>query len=207
MKNNGLFITFEGIDGSGKSTQIQILKDYLIKKGEDVLLTREPGGTSLGESVRSAILNSKGDVSLEAEALLFAACRSQLVDEVILKALGEGKIVLCDRYIDSSIAYQCYGRGLDRTFVEAINKNAMDKAMPDFTIYLQIFPEESNARLDEKGLDRIESAPSSFKQRVYIGYEAIAKSESERVFTVAGNDDKQTIHKKILNELEKRCFD
>ena len=145
--NRGFFITFEGGDGSGKSTQISILKESLIEKGYDVILTREPGGTDISEKIRELILDPEnGEMEDITEAYLYAAARAQLVRQLIKPALEEGKVVICDRFVDSSIAYQGFGRGLGDA-VGVINTYAVDDCMPDLTILLKLDPERGSSRI------------------------------------------------------------
>ena len=145
--NKGLFITFEGIDGCGKSTQLNLLYEYLRGKGYDVKLTREPGGSSIGEKIREILLDkSNSDMTDVTEALLYAASRDQHVSTVIKPALEEGKIVLCDRFIDSSEAYQGFGRGLGSEYIHEINGKVMNN-LPDITFYFKLSPEEAAKRI------------------------------------------------------------
>ena len=184
----GIFITFEGGDGSGKTTQINILREYLENKGYVVLLTREPGGTPVSEKIRELILDTaNSDMDSMAEAMLYAAARAQLVNQFIRPALEEGRIVICDRFVDSSIAYQAYGRQLGDS-VENINSYAVGDCMPDLTILLKVAPETGNERISGREKDRIESAPSDFHERVYQGYLELEKANPERIIGIdAGN--------------------
>ena len=153
----GYFITFEGPDGAGKSTQIEYLKEYLEDRGLEYLFTREPGGTRISEKIRDMLLDKENcDLTARTEALLYAASRAQLVEDVIQPALNEGKIVVSDRYIDSSIAYQGFGRDLGEKVTE-INKFAVNDLEPDLTFLLMISPDDVKARLDQQNLDRLES--------------------------------------------------
>ena len=163
----GLFITFEGPDGAGKSTQIENLKNYLDELGLESVFTREPGGTELSENIRDILLDpaNKGMAS-RTEALLYAASRAELVEKVIQPALDEDKVVVCDRYIDSSLAYQGYGRDLGMLPVLGLSQFATQDLMPALTIMLMLTPEEARARLDENNLDRLESEDIDFRQRV-----------------------------------------
>mgnify|MGYP002711696352 FL=1 len=154
MKNKkGYFVTLEGGEGSGKSTQLKLLEDYLDKGGYDVIYTREPGGTPISEEIRKILLGGKNvEMSDETEALLFAAARAQHIKEKILPAIAEGKTVVCDRYVHSSLVYQGYARGLGE-FVEKVNSYALENCMPDVTIFLDITPERAFAR--KGGADEI----------------------------------------------------
>ena len=137
----GLFITVEGTDGAGKSTQIQLLTDYLKSKGRNVILKREPGGTEISEKIRELILDvNNKEMSDVAEALLYAASRAQLVQQVIKPALVKGEVVICDRFVDSSIVYQGIARGLGKNMVEEINRFAIDGIMPDITLFFDLSP-------------------------------------------------------------------
>lgn len=155
----GVFIVFEGGDGSGKTTQAKILVDDLIRRGYDAMFTREPGDGELGESIRSILLNTKAQIDPRAEALLFAADRAQHVAAVVRPALARGVIVVCDRYIDSSIAYQCGGRGLDEHDVASISAWASEGLVPDVTVVLDVDDDVAEARRSQRsgGGDRIEA--------------------------------------------------
>lgn len=186
----GLFITFEGGDGSGKSTQINILKAKLEKEGFEIHLTREPGGTAISEKIREIILDrNNSEMTGMTEAMLYAAARAQLVDQVIRPAVNDGKIVICDRFVDSSIAYQAYGRELGDA-VGIINSFAVGDSIPDMTILLKVEPEEGSRRIAGREQDRIESASFDFHRRVYEGYLIIEKNYPERVI---GIDAKRSI--------------
>ena len=180
MKKN-LFITIEGPDGAGKSTQIEYIRSYLDRLGLDTLFTREPGGTAISEKLRGIILSKdSSEMSDRAEALLYAASRAQLVSEVIRPALEHGKTVVCDRYIDSSMAYQGYGRDLGDVVFD-INEFAVDGIMPDLTILLALDPEKGRARLDQNAMDRLESEEMEFHRKVYDGYIALSEKYPDRI--------------------------
>ncbi len=182
--NRGLFVTFEGGDGSGKSTQIRILKDKLIKSGKIVLLTREPGGTPISEKIRDIILDkSNFEMCDMTEALLYASARAQLVEEVIRPAIDEGKIVICDRFVDSSIAYQAYGRGLGDS-VGIINSFAIGDCMPDLTVLLKVAPEEGIRRIKNREQDRIEAASIDYHKKVFEAYLDLEKRFPKRIIGV-----------------------
>ncbi len=176
----GFFITFEGADGCGKTTQINLLKDYLEKEGYEVILTREPGAKGLGEKVRDILLNYDGVVSDRCESFLFLADRAQNIDIIVNPAVEAGKIVLCDRHIDSTVAYQGYGRGLDIKRIEMLNNLATNFKKPDLTVVFDIDVENSMKRVG-KDKDRMESAGVDFHNRVRNGYLEIAKQEPERI--------------------------
>ena len=179
--SNGYFISFEGVDGSGKSTQISKLKEYLEASGYEVVLSREPGGTDIGEQIRSVILdpNNQGMTAVT-EALLYAASRAQHVHDVIAPAVEAGKVVICDRFVDSSIAYQQYGRKLGEC-VRIINGYAIDGCMPDLTFLLKVKPAVGGTRIGSREKDRIELEDKSFHEAVYQGYESLQEEFSERI--------------------------
>ena len=210
----GIFITLEGIEGSGKSTQMGLLKSYLEGRGLSVTALREPGGTRLGEEVRAILLNSADGRRIEpmAELYLYEACRAELVEEVIRPALNEGRTVICDRYVDSTVAYQGYGRGLDIDSVMAINSSAVAGVMPEITIVLDMSPaagiKRATARIEERkkegasAEDRFELEALDFHSRVRDGFLKIAKAEPERVRVVDGNGGIESIHKEICAIIE-----
>ena len=182
MENKrGIFITFEGPDGSGKTTQIRLLKDELEKRGERVVLTREPGGTPISEAIRSILLDpAHKEMDGVTEALLYAASRAQHVAEKIRPALKEGAIVLCDRFMDSSIAYQGYARGLGDD-VRIINEFAVQGTLPDITFFMDISAEAGKRRAQERArLDRLEQEDLSFHEAVYDGYLQLAARYPDR---------------------------
>lgn len=191
----GLFITFEGTEGSGKTTQISLLAGRLRALGRSVLTTREPGGTPIGEEIRHTLKHSIANQAMtaEAELLLMNASRAQLVHEVIRPALAAGQIVLADRYYDSTIAYQGYGRGLDLERVKVITDLAVGDTWPDLTLLLVVPHEVSRERLRARQStlpfmrDRIEEADRDFFERVAKGYQAIAAAEPRRVRLVDAN--------------------
>ena len=198
--NRGFFITFEGGDGSGKSTQIGILRDRLTEAGYDVILTREPGGTQISEKIRDLILDpDNSEMDDMTEAMLYAAARSQLVRQLIKPALSEGKVVICDRFVDSSIAYQAYGRGLGDA-VGVINTYAVDDCMPDLTILLKLDPKRGSTRIAGREHDRIEQASDEFHRKVYEGYLKLEEMYPERIL---GIDASGTIGE-IADEISRR---
>jgi dTMP kinase len=209
QKTTGKLISFEGSEGSGKSTQIARLAAHLQKAGRDVLSTREPGGTEIGEQIRNIIVhNSKGDeMCAETELLLFTAARAQLVREVIAPALGEGKIVLSDRYLDSSTVYQGIGRNLAADPVNQINRFAVGNVMPDLTIVIDVPTEVSLARLKQRASDlpdRMERENIDFYKKVRDGYLVLAKGMPERFIVVDGTKSEEVIEKKIWAEVKAR---
>ena len=197
--SKGLFITFEGGDGSGKSTQIEKLKDYLENKGFNVVLTREPGGTKISEDIREIILDSRNtEMSDMTETLLYAAARAQLVEQVIRPAVERGDMVICDRFVDSSMAYQAYGRGLG-DIVWDINKNVVGDCMPDLTILLRLDPEAGMGRISGRKQDRIELSSSDFHRRVYEGYLALEKRFPDRIKGIDASRGIEEISEEIIN--------
>lgn len=193
----GLFITFEGLDASGKSTQIAELEKWLAEKGLDPIVTREPGGTALGEKIRELLLDKENsDMDPVTEAYLYAASRAQHVREKILPALEEGRIVISDRYLDSSIAYQGWGRDLGEE-AAAINISAIAGVMPDLTLLLMTDPEDFRKRRSGGSEDRIEAEQSSFHERVRMGFEHQAGSEPERIVRIDGKRSIEEIAEEI----------
>ena len=196
-----LFITFEGADGCGKTTQIELLNKYLQEKGFKTLVTREPGAKGLGEKLREILLNYDGEVSPNCESFLFLADRAQHVDCVIKPALKKGIIVLCDRHTDSTVAYQGYGRQLDIEQIKKLNKIAVNGLKPNLTIVFDIDIETSMQRVG-KTKDRMESAGTEFFNRVRNGYLAIAKEEPNRVKIINSADTIENIHKQVVGLVE-----
>ena len=176
----GLFITFEGADGCGKTTQLKLLAEDLQKNGVDVLVTREPGAKGLGEKLRDILLNYDGVVSDRCEAFLFLADRAQHIDTIVAPAVDAGKVVLCDRHIDSTAAYQGYGRGQDIEQINKLNMIATGGRKPDLTIVFDIDAETSLARVGS-AKDRMESSGIEFFNRVRDGYLKIAALEPNRI--------------------------
>lgn len=197
-----LFITFEGADGCGKTTQIELLNKYLQEKGFKTLVTREPGAKGLGEKLREILLNYDGEVSPNCESFLFLADRAQHVDCVIKPALKDGVIVLCDRHTDSTVAYQGYGRQLDIEQIKKLNEIAVNGLKPDLTIVFDIDIETSMQRVG-KTKDRMESAGMDFFNRVRNGYLAIAKEEPNRVKVINSADTIDKIHNQVVELVKK----
>ena len=199
----GLFITLEGVDGSGKSTQIQCLKEYFENRGFDVLVVREPGSTTIGEQVRDILLDINNDkMTPITEAMLYAAARAQLVSEVIKPALLEGKIVIADRFIDSSLAYQGIGRDIGIDNVYKINSYALGDLMPNITFFLDISPLPAMARkVKQHSLDRLELCGLGFQNDLYEGFKYLATIYGDRIKTI---DATRSINK-INQDLIKYC--
>ncbi|NLL70498.1 MAG: dTMP kinase [Epulopiscium sp.] len=202
----GWFITMEGPDGSGKTTQIQLLKQELQKQGYEVLVTREPGGTSIGEQIRKVILDVN-NVAMDpmTEAILYAAARAQHVKELIQPALEQNKIVLCDRFLDSSIAYQGVARGLGMDMVEGLNHYATGGLNPDITFFIDMDPVMGLQRKKNQAqLDRLEKETLDFHQKVYKGYLALWKKYPDRIHRISGDDQVESIHQQIMSKVKER---
>ena len=202
----GKFITFEGCDGCGKSTQLKMLSAYLQERGVEHVFTREPGGGKISEAIREILLNGKNaEMTDECEALLYAAARVQHLHDRVEPALQEGKLVICDRYVDSSLAYQAYARGLGETFVESINAFALQNYLPDATVFIDLTPEE--AFLRKKGADendRLEQAGLAFHKRVYEGFDSLAKRYPNRFIRVDGRQTPEEIFADVVKALQER---
>lgn len=214
----GFLISFEGGEGCGKSTQVKKFLEYLEEKKIDFLLTREPGGTEVGEKIRDILLHDKSDLSANTEFLLFSASRSKIVEDVIRPALAEGKVVVMDRYFDSSFAYQGFGGGMDLKKIKSITELAIGEnlktkkdfqsVVPKLTILLDLSYEGGMKRkaADEKlkNLDRIESKAKEYHDRVRMGYLTLAKKFKERFFVVDASKTPDEVFEDIKNEFEKR---
>jgi dTMP kinase len=201
--DRGYFISIEGPDGAGKSTQIKNIIKYFSEKSIDIVFTREPGGTDIGEKIREIILDKENVAMCDmTEALLYAASRAQHVHEKIRPNLDKGRIVLCDRYVDSSIAYQGYGRELGEP-VKVINDYAIAGLKPDVTILLLLNPEEGRGRISNTEKDRLEIEKADFHQRVYDGYIEISKKESNRFHMVDASKDIESVKNDIYKILDK----
>ncbi len=201
----GLFITFEGIDGSGKSTQINLLDKYLKDRGFDVVLTREPGGTALGDEIREILLNPQNTgMSSRAETLLFEAARAQLVEKVIKPALENGKIVICDRFFDSTIAYQGAARGLGVKEILDLSLWASSGLVPDLTFLITINVEicESRMKTQHKIPDRIENEKNEFKEKISRGYLDVAEIFKERFEVIDGRMEIEAVFSIIKQKVE-----
>jgi dTMP kinase len=193
----GLFVTFEGIDRSGKTTQARLLCDAL---GERALAVREPGGTAVGEQLRSLLKDPAVEMSLRTEALLFAAARAQLIEDVIEPALADGRVVVSDRFLDSSLAYQGAARGLGAEDVAVVNEFATGGLKPDLTFLLAIDPDAAVARGAEE--DRFESEGMAFQLRVQEAYEQMAAAEPARWRRVAADRSPAEVHAEVLAAVE-----
>lgn len=200
-----MLITFEGIDGSGKSTQIELLKDYFLSKNKEVVTLREPGGTHLAEKIRELLLSDKNDINPVSELLLFEAARADLTQKEIVPALESRKIVILDRYYDSTTAYQGYGRGLDFNLVKMINKFATFSIVPDITFYLRISYELSLERR-KAASDRMEQAVDDFFHRLIEGFDQIALENPDRVKVIDASQSIDTIFQAILSFINKKEF-
>lgn len=200
----GIFITIEGCEGVGKSTQIRLLKKYIEESGQKALFTREPGGTDVAEKIRGILLNG-GEISPLTEAYLFAAARADHMERLILPALARGETVICDRFIDSSLAYQGYARGLGEEKVYEINAPAISGRMPDCTVFIDMDPAVSWRK--QKGAsvahDRMENECAEFHDCVYKGFLALAEKEA-RFVRVVPDKDKTATHRAIVEALRER---
>lgn len=194
----GLFVVFEGGEGAGKSTQVTALAAFVAAAGHEVVVTREPGGTRVGGAIRELLLDpASSDLSHRAEALLYAADRAQHVAEVIQPALRRGAVVISDRYVDSSLAYQGAGRPLDREDVGLVNGFATGDLVPDLTLLLDIDPAVGLVR--SGATDRLEAEPLAFHQAVRAGFLALAAEEPERYVVIAADEDPELVQERILN--------
>jgi dTMP kinase len=197
----GKFITFEGSEGCGKSTQSKLLYAYLKRKGCKVLYLREPGGTAISEKIRKILLDPKNHMSGQCEMLLYMAARAQLVNEVIKPALKDGKIVICDRFLDSTLAYQGYGLGVDLGLIRDIGSFACAKLKPDLTIFLDL-PVKDGLKHRHLKKDRIEQRTLAYHARVRNGYLTLAKREPKRIKVVKVEESKSQTQAKIRSEVE-----
>ena len=202
----GKFVTFEGCEGVGKSRQIKLLEEYLIQHGINYYFTREPGGTDISEQIRSVILDGKNlAMTDECEALLYAAARVQLIKEEIAPRLERGELVFCDRYVDSSLAYQGKARGLGYEFVKKINSYAFENFMPDVTVFLDLSPEAAFKRKGGvDGKDRLEISGMAFHEKVYAGYKELAENDRARFAVIDASGTKEETHAKIITALREK---
>lgn len=200
---NGKLITFEGCEGVGKSTQLRLLKEYLERTGQSAVFTREPGGTPIAEEIRSILLYKNFEISPVVEAYLFATARADHVNRVILPALEQGKLVVCDRYLDSSLAYQGVARGLGIDTVLAYNRYAVQTCMPDYTVFLKMDPLHSWRKQKGKTVegDRMEQEGAAFHSAVYRGFLELEQRYPERYLTIVPQEDKLATHAAIVGAL------
>lgn len=200
----GLFITVEGTDGSGKTTQIAHMKTHLASLGCEVLLTREPGGTRISENIRSIILNPDyTEMSNTAELLLYSAARAQLVEQVIRPSIEKSVTVICDRYVDSFYAYQGFGRGVGYELLEKITSIAVNGMMPDITFFFDLDPEIGlKRRFASSESDRIENEMMDFHRKVYEGYKALAMKYPKRIKTIDAARPEEEVRKDVRRQLD-----
>jgi dTMP kinase len=203
MRKNGFFITFEGIDGSGKTTQLLMTEKYLRQRGLDVLVLREPGSTSLAEKIRKILLDKNNSIPPESELLLYLAARADLVQKVIAPALKNGKIVLCDRFYDSTTAYQGYGRKLNIALIKKLNHLMVGATIPDITFIIDVDFETSLQRR-KKESDRLESESKKFFESVRRGFLAIAREEKKRVCIIDGRITADATFAEVIGCLKRK---
>ena len=204
--NNAKFITFEGIDGCGKSTQARLLLEHMNTSGVETILVREPGGTNISESIREILLHSSSSqMGDRTESLLMTASRAQLTQEFIVPNMDQGKFVIADRYSDSTLAYQGGGRNLDIEWLIELNNYATFTLLPDITFFVDIRPEEALRRQDSDK-DRIEGEGIEFQTRVRKTYQILAERFNDRYVIIDGYAEKGDIHQKVLNEMKRRKF-
>lgn len=200
----GKFITFEGCEGVGKSRQIKLLQEYLDENKIPYFLTREPGGTPVSEKIREIILDGRNsDMTDECEAMLYAASRVQLLKQEIAPRLNNGELVICDRFVDSSLAYQGYARELGTDFISSINSYAVNNFTPDLTLFLDLPPKEAFLRKGgaDKN-DRLELSGTEFHEKVYKGYKALAEKDKDRIVVIDARGTKSETHAKIIAALK-----
>ena len=207
MENKrGKFITVEGCEGAGKSTQIHLLRLYCMQNGIDAVFTREPGGTPIAEKIRGVILDAEnaGMDSLT-ELFLYAAARRQHTAELIAPALQTGQTVFCDRYTDSTLAYQGYGRGINKSIIQKLNSFAMAGVKIDCTVFMDITPRDGFLRKGGKDTnDRLENESLEFHERVYRGFKAIGQADPERFLSVCADGTQAEIHERVINALKNK---
>ena len=204
------FITFEGIEGSGKTTQIQLLMEQLRNRGQQVVITREPGGCPIADRIRGILLNPENSALVHrSELLLYAAARAQHVSEIIRPALKAGATVLCDRFTDATLAYQGHGRGLDQKLITQLNQLASEEIKPDLTLLLDLPVEKGLGRALQREViqqdsteGRFEREALEFHQRVHAGYHTLADNEPDRFRIIDADNDLQTIHLEILRTID-----
>ena len=201
-----MFITFEGGEGAGKSTQIKLLADFFKKLDMPVVVTREPGGTKISERIRDILLDPQNaEMARVTEALLYAASRAQLTDEVIKPSLEAGNVVICDRFLDSSLVYQGHSRGLGIKTVMEMNLTATSGILPDITFFLDVPPEVGFERKSQgKNLDRMERLGLSFHKEIYFAYKELCRSYPERIRTIDGTKLKEEVFIDIVTVIRQR---
>ena len=209
----GKFITFEGPEGSGKSTHIKLLKAFLEARGIEVVMTREPGGTPLGEEIRKILQHDHSEAPVpHAEVLLFLASRAQHVERLIRPALAQGKWVLCDRFDDSTFAYQGYGRGFPMEGLRAVNAFAVSGLRPDLTVLLDVAPQTSRDRLAARQAttatapDRIEREAATFHEKVRNGFLALAAEEPDRIAVISTERDREAVAADVRKAVEQKLL-
>ena len=207
--HSGRLITFEGLDGCGKTTQLEKAKDWLTEQGYDVLKTRQPGGTKIGQQIRRILLDPKHEeLQPESELLLYLSDRIQHIQETIIPAKATGKIVLCDRFHDSTVAYQGYGRGLNLNSIESVVAHCIKPYDPDLTILLNISPETVPLRLEQREdyaeKDRLDLESLNFFKKTAQGFQVLAAAETERYVCLNGEQDIDVIHQEIVAVLQER---
>jgi dTMP kinase len=197
----GMFITVEGPDGSGKTTQLQLLVRALTEKGYEVVTTREPGGTKVGNSIREVLLSPEHDeMTARVEMMLYAASRAQNVEQIIRPALSRGAVVVCDRFVDASIAYQGFGLGYDLEQILALNEWATGGLKPDLTFLFDLSPTQASNRMKDRGqLDRIESRDEAFHQRVYDGFQTLLGEHPDRMVRIDANETIESIQDEVFD--------
>lgn len=202
----GLFITLEGGDGAGKTTQATLLEEWLRRRGREVVRTREPGGTEVGVRIRDIVLHHRGHIAARAEALLYAADRAHHIETVVQPAIARGDVVIQDRYLDSSVAYQGAGRVLDADDVRALSLWATGGLLPDLTVLLDLDPAAARARLDadDKPFDRLEAEKSDFHARVRAGFLDLARAEPERFLVLDANQPPAALAERVRQAVTAR---
>jgi len=201
LNKQGHFITFEGADGSGKSTQLKLTAEYLANKGYDVITTRDPGGTPLGSRIRDILLHHEGYVSSNCELFLYLADRAQHIDEKILPAIKQGKIVLCDRYVDSTLAYQGYARGINVEQILMLNNIVTKSLMPDLTFVFDVSTDVADKRIGDSK-DRLESEAKEFHQKVKQGFLSVAERFKDRIIVVNADNDIDEIFSEVAKKID-----
>lgn len=199
---NGKFITLEGSEGSGKSTQAVLIVDYLKSKGKDVIALREPGGVKISEAIRNLLLDVKNDaMGKECETLLYMAARAQVVKEIIAPALKSGKTIICDRFLDSTFVYQGYGHGMDLEFIKSLGRFVTQGIVPDLTLLFDIEVKKGLSRTNAQK-DRIELRPLDYHEKVRQGYLKLAAQDTQRIKLIKVDAPKEEIFKRVCNHID-----